>query len=55
MDHTEIANRFAAFFGGRPVGEKFLVGMQPEQVEREQERDREILAYVAEVCGTPEN
>jgi hypothetical protein len=51
MDHVEIANRFAAFFGGRPVGSLTLYEGKPEQLAREQERDREILAFVAEICG----
>jgi hypothetical protein len=51
MDHVEIANRFAAFFGGRPVGLLTMYEGKPEQLAREQERDREILAFVAEICG----
>jgi hypothetical protein len=51
MDHVEIANRFAAFFGGRPVGSLALYEGKPEQLAREQERDAAILDYVAEICG----
>jgi hypothetical protein len=55
MNHTEIANRFAAFFGGRPVGSLAMYEGKPDQLAREQERDREILAFVAEICGKQQN
>ena len=54
-EYTAIANRFAAFFGGRPVGERFLAGYagKPEQIARERERDEQILLYVSQLNPEP--
>lgn len=51
-EYAEIANRFAAFFGGRPVGERFLAAYEdkPELMARERERDEKILLYVSQLC-----
>ena len=54
-EYIAIANRFAAFFGGRPVGEKFLAGLtdKPEQMARERERDEQILLFVSQLNPEP--
>ena len=54
-EYIAIANRFAAFFGGRPVGERFLetYADKPEQLARERERDEQILLFISQLNPAP--